>query len=105
VQVCDSPFTRALLKHIGTKGISIQDLMIRVRKSVMEETRNEQIPWEEAALNEPFSFLQAASTGSSAGGTSRAVTQAESGRRPGNGGTCPGPHLLRSGRLHRRQRC
>jgi uncharacterized caspase-like protein len=45
----NSPFTRALLKHIGTKGITIQELMIRVRKSVMEETRDEQIPWEEAA--------------------------------------------------------
>ena len=58
----NSPFTKALLKHIGTKGITIQDLMIRVRKSVMEETKNEQIPWEEAALNEPFSFTQIAST-------------------------------------------
>jgi uncharacterized caspase-like protein len=56
----NSPFTKALLKHIGTKGISIQDLMIRVRKSVMEETKNEQVPWEEAALSEPFSFLQTA---------------------------------------------
>jgi len=65
----NSPFTRALLKHIGTKGITIQDLMIRVRKSVMEETKNQQIPWEEAALNEPFSFTQFASTGSSTGGT------------------------------------
>ena len=54
----NSPFTKALLKHIGTKGISIQELMIRVRKSVMEETANEQIPWEEAALNESFYFVQ-----------------------------------------------
>ena len=68
----NSPFTKALLKHIGTKGITIQDLMIRVRKSVMEETKNKQIPWEEAALNEPFSFTQIASTatgGTGAGGT------------------------------------
>ena len=55
----NSPFTKALLKHIGTQGISIQELMIRVRKSVMEETKNEQVPWEEAALNESFSFVQA----------------------------------------------
>jgi uncharacterized caspase-like protein len=48
-----------LLKHIGTKGLSIQELMIRVRRSVMEETKGEQIPWEEAALNEPFSFVEA----------------------------------------------
>jgi uncharacterized caspase-like protein len=52
----NSPFTRALLKHIDTKNIIIQELMIRVRKSVMEETNNQQIPWEEAALNESFKF-------------------------------------------------
>jgi uncharacterized caspase-like protein len=56
----NSPFTTALLKHIGTKGITIQELMIRVRKSVVEETRGEQVPWEEAALNELFYFVQGA---------------------------------------------
>ena len=58
----NSPFTRALLKHIATRGIIIQELMIRVRKSVMEETKSEQIPWEEAALNESFAFVPDAST-------------------------------------------
>ena len=80
----NSPFTKALLKHIGTKGISIQDLMIRVRKSVMEDTRNEQIPWEEAALNEPFSFVQPASAstgGASSGGTSNATRPAAAPRK------------------------
>jgi uncharacterized caspase-like protein len=52
----NSPFTKALLKHLGDKG-TIQDLMINVRKSVMAETNNQQIPWEEAALNERFSFM------------------------------------------------
>ncbi len=55
----NSPFTKALLKHIGTKGLSIQELMIKVRKSVMEETKNTQVPWEEAALNESFYFVPA----------------------------------------------
>ena len=54
----NSPFTKALIKRIGTKGISIQELMIRVRKSVMEETANKQVPWEEAALNESFYFVR-----------------------------------------------
>ena len=54
----NSPFTKALLKHIGDENIMIQELMIRVRKSVMEDTKGEQIPWEEAALNEPFYFLR-----------------------------------------------
>jgi uncharacterized caspase-like protein len=56
----NSPFTKALLKHIGTRGLSIQELMIRVRRSVMEETNGQQIPWEEAALNESFSFAGSA---------------------------------------------
>jgi uncharacterized caspase-like protein len=62
----NSPFTKALLKHIGTKGVSIQELMIRVRKSVMEETANKQIPWEEAALNESFYFVSPAAPGPAA---------------------------------------
>jgi uncharacterized caspase-like protein len=53
----NSPFTRALLRHMSTRGISIQELMMRVRKSVMEETRNAQVPWEEAALNDNFYFV------------------------------------------------
>jgi uncharacterized caspase-like protein len=55
----NSPFTKALLRHIGTQGLSIQELMIRVRRSVMEETAGQQIPWEEAALNEGFAFQEA----------------------------------------------
>ena len=73
----NSPFTKALLRHIGTRGIIIQELMIRVRKSVMEETSNQQIPWEEAALNESFSFLPDS-------GTPRAQ-----GTRPSTGGGGP----------------
>jgi uncharacterized caspase-like protein len=58
----NSPFTKALLKHIDTKGITIQELMIRVRKSVMEETKNQQVPWEEAALNDSFYFVTPSAT-------------------------------------------
>jgi len=53
----NSPFTNALLTHISTKGLSIQELMIRVRKSVMQATNNAQVPWEEAALNDVFYFI------------------------------------------------
>jgi uncharacterized caspase-like protein len=70
----NSPFTKALLKHMGTKGLSIQELMIRVRKSVMEETKNSQVPWEEAALNESFYFVPnfaAQGPGSASGGPAR----------------------------------
>src|SRR5262249_15887594 len=66
----NSPFTKALLKHISTQGISIQELIIRVRKSVMEETTNKQIPWEEAALNESFSFVSTPSRPTTPGASS-----------------------------------
>ena len=42
--VATVPFTKALLKHIGTKDIIIQEVMIRVRKSVMEETHERADP-------------------------------------------------------------
>ncbi len=80
----NSPFTKALLKHISTKGITIQELMIRVRKSVMEETNKTQIPWEEAALNESFYFDP----------PSPAAPQSASGSRPSTGS---GPSAPSSG--------
>jgi uncharacterized caspase-like protein len=78
----NSPFTKALLRHIGTRGITIQDLMIRVRKAVMEETANQQVPWEEAALNESFYFVPPATTSSSPVVTGPA-------KKSGGGGALP----------------
>lgn len=53
----NSPFTRALLQHIATPKINLQELMMRVRQSVMRETEDKQVPWEEGALNEYFYFV------------------------------------------------
>ncbi len=96
----NSPFTKALLKHIDTKGIIIQELMIRVRKSVMQETQNMQIPWEEAALNESFAFVPDASTptrvvprqitgggGGGGGGGATAAPRPAGGKAPSTVGT------------------
>ncbi|MFD2180720.1 caspase family protein [Rhodoplanes azumiensis] len=41
----NSPFTRALLAHIATPGIEIQQAMTRVRAQVSEETKKQQLPW------------------------------------------------------------
>ena len=71
-----------MLKHIGTKGLSIQELMIRVRKSVMEETKNGQVPWEEAALNESFFFVPSA-TPSSTPSPSQKSGDRSGDRKPG----------------------
>ncbi|MBK5959595.1 peptidase [Rhodoplanes elegans] len=41
----NSPFTRALLAHIATPGVEIQQAMTRVRAQVSEETKKQQLPW------------------------------------------------------------
>lgn len=52
----NSPFTKALLKHIDTPDTTINDLMIEVRKDVMAATNNTQIPWENSSLTGRFYF-------------------------------------------------
>lgn len=89
----NSPFTKALLKWIDKPG-TIQDLMIKVRKEVMQETKNEQIPWEEAALNEPFFFLPqpATTTVTPTGGTKTQNTGGQAKTAPPKRNTLP-PNL------------
>lgn len=52
----NSPFTSALLKHIGTDGASINDVMIDVRNDVLESTDGKQVPWENSSLTGQFYF-------------------------------------------------
>ncbi len=52
----NSPFTAALLRHIGTEGASISDVMIDVRKDVLEATGGSQRPFESASLTGKFFF-------------------------------------------------
>jgi uncharacterized caspase-like protein len=56
----NSPFTKALLKHIGTVGATIGDIMIDVRKQVIAETNEKQVPWENSSLTGKFYFRPAA---------------------------------------------
>lgn len=51
-----SPFTGALLAEIESEGVSITDLMISVRNSVIEATGGRQVPWDQSALRAPFYF-------------------------------------------------
>ena len=39
------PFTRALIAHIATPGLEIQQAMTRVRAQVNQETDKQQLPW------------------------------------------------------------
>jgi Caspase domain/Putative peptidoglycan binding domain len=41
----NSPFTRALMAHITTPGVEIQQAMTEVRAQVNEETNKNQLPW------------------------------------------------------------
>ena len=41
----NSPFTRALIAHIATPGVEIQQAMTSVRAQVNEETSKNQLPW------------------------------------------------------------
>ena len=52
-----SPFSGALLKHIGTKGEDLSTILISVRNEVMNETGGRQVPWEHSALSKRFYFI------------------------------------------------
>lgn len=52
-----SPFTGALLAHMGTKGVSISDMMIEVRNEVEVVTARKQVPWDQSSLRSQFYFV------------------------------------------------
>jgi len=53
----NSPFTTALLDHIGTPGQSISDMMIEVRNDVLDATNGQQVPWDSSSLRGRFAFV------------------------------------------------
>lgn len=52
----NSPFAYALLTHIQTPFIAIEELFKRVRETVMASTKNAQISWEHTSLVGNFQF-------------------------------------------------
>ena len=56
-------YTGALLKHIGTPGLAVEQMFKRVRVDVVGASRNSQVPWESSSLNRDFSFASAAASG------------------------------------------
>jgi Caspase domain len=46
----NSPFTKALLKHIATPAVDISTVMRRVRADVIAETSERQVPWDHSSL-------------------------------------------------------
>jgi uncharacterized protein len=53
----NSPFTKALLKHLGTPDLDVHKMMRLVRLDVQSDTSNRQTPWEESALTDEYVFL------------------------------------------------
>jgi hypothetical protein len=51
-----SPFTQGVLEHIRTPNISISDMMIEVRNSVIKATNHRQRPWDQSSMQERFFF-------------------------------------------------
>lgn len=58
----NSPFTKALLSHIGTRGQDIAGTMISVRKDVLAATGGFQVPWENSSLTRQFYFTPGAAS-------------------------------------------
>lgn len=54
----NSPFTTALVKNIEIPGLSISDMMIRVRNETEALTVGRQVPWDQSNLREQFYFTE-----------------------------------------------
>ena len=53
----NSPFTTALMDHIRSPGLEIQQMMRRVRARVVDETARKQVPWDNSSLISDFYFI------------------------------------------------
>jgi hypothetical protein len=80
----NSPFTRALIAHITTPGIEIQQAMTEVRAQVNEETNKGQLPWGHTNLIGAVYLNPAAAPAPSAAGPSSSAPAAVA---SGAGGT------------------
>ena len=52
----NSPFTEAMLAHLGSSGMDADQLLREVRSDVIEATGGQQVPWNLSSLREPFLF-------------------------------------------------
>lgn len=46
----DSPFSTALVRHLGTPGLEVQQMLTRVRAEVVASTKGKQVPWSNSSL-------------------------------------------------------
>jgi uncharacterized caspase-like protein len=52
----NSPFSGALVRHLGTSDEDLNAVLIAVRNEVMRQTDRRQVPWEHSALTRRFYF-------------------------------------------------
>src|SRR5436853_7493238 len=48
----NSPFTGALLRHIGEPGVEVRSMLTRVRRDVLAATDSAQEPWDHSSLTD-----------------------------------------------------
>lgn len=53
----NSPYASALLKHIATPGLSLEQVFKRVRVNVIQSTQAKQTPWEMSSLSKDIVFV------------------------------------------------
>lgn len=46
----NSPFSRALGRHVATPGLELQQMLTRVRSEVVASTKGQQVPWSNSSL-------------------------------------------------------
>jgi len=61
-----SPYAKALLKHIGTPGVTVVDMLNRVGIEVEQDTFGKQTPWQYISPIDEFCFSGCVSTANSA---------------------------------------
>ncbi len=52
----NSPFTSSLISHLPSAGISVSQMMIRVRRDVFDKSSGRQMPWDSSSLLIDFAF-------------------------------------------------
>jgi peptidoglycan hydrolase-like protein with peptidoglycan-binding domain len=57
-----SPFTAALLANLETPGLEVGQMLRRVRKTVIDRTAHQQVPWDHSSLTGDFYFKPPAPT-------------------------------------------
>ena len=85
----NSPFTEALLEHVATPGLEVDEMLDRVTGAVMERTRRggkKQVPWVSKSKSGRFYFVAGSGGSGSTGGSVATSKQGSTSSSSGTGG-------------------